>query len=167
MSERRAQANKVVRQYTKWAVVPGVLPFPYVDMAALFGVQLKMVSDLAKLYNVPFKKERARAIVSSVLGGVIPQLSTTGLFSTLGSTFKVIPGIGFLVGVATSTGVSTAITYALGMVFINQLESGETLESMDAGEMREGLSQEYEKAKSGKSPTVGKVGGKEPAPSPP
>jgi len=72
----------------------GLIPIPPLDFAAVFGIQLKMVSDLAKQYGVSFSEDRGRAVVSSLVGGAIPAAGG----SALASAIKFLPVVGTTVG---------------------------------------------------------------------
>ena len=40
-------SKKIVRNYMWWSMGAGLIPVPLVDMAAVTGVQLKMVADIS------------------------------------------------------------------------------------------------------------------------
>ena len=45
----------------------GLIPLPLVDLAAITGINLKMLKDLAEVYGVPFRPELARSAVASLV----------------------------------------------------------------------------------------------------
>ena len=57
-NNKTARANAIVKKYMIGALGIGILPFPVLDMAALAGIQLKMVHSLARLYEVNFSNEK-------------------------------------------------------------------------------------------------------------
>ena len=63
-------ASKITNRYVLWAMGAGLVPIPIVDFAAIVGVQLKMLSSLAKYYGVDFSEERGKSVVSSLVGSV-------------------------------------------------------------------------------------------------
>ena len=132
MSEKAAGAEKTVKKYVYWSVGAGLIPLPLVDLAAITGIQLKMISDLAKQYNTKFSKDTGKAILSSLLGGGV----TAKGGPIVASAVKGVPLIGQTAGVLTMPAVAGASTYAVGKVFIAHFESGGTLLDFDPDKMR-------------------------------
>jgi len=141
---RIAEADAIVRKYMNWSFAGGLVPLPVIDMVAVSGVQTKMLVDLAKLYDIPFKANLAKELVGTLLGSTLPSVATGGAFS-LG--IKAIPVVGTALGVLTMPALSVAATYAVGRVFIAHFESGGTLLDFDATKMREHFRAEFEAAR--------------------
>jgi uncharacterized protein (DUF697 family) len=86
------------------------------------------VKRLSELYGVPYRRDRARAIVIGLVAGAMP----TGLSTvTASALFYVVPG-SQLVGLAVSSVTASACTRRLGRVFIEHFESGATLAEFPA-----------------------------------
>jgi len=141
---RDDQAMALVNSYVPWSAAAGLLPLPMLDMAALVAVQLRMLSKLSQMYEVPFKENGVKSIVTTLLGTVL----TNGLGGTLGSLAKSIPFIGPVVGIAVVPGMYSAATYATGRVFVSHFEAGGTFLDFDPKKMRAYFVAEFEKAKS-------------------
>lgn len=120
---RHAEAIKLVRRYSLIAGVGGLIPVPFVDLAAMTGVQLQMLRKLSKLYEVPFSKNRGKAILAGLAGSVIPASSGIGAASMI----KGVPLLGVMVGSLVTPALAIAATYAIGMAFIQHFVSGGTL----------------------------------------
>lgn len=146
MSERTAEANAIVSRYWKWAAAAGLIPIPLVDVAAVTGVQLKMIADLARLYGIPFQKDRGKALAGALVSSLSPSLLSAGTLAAVGPALKVIPGIGTAVGVVVTPAFNAATTYALGRVFVLHFESGGTLLDMDPEAVREHFRREFQAA---------------------
>ena len=130
---QKQKANKIIRIRTLLATGAGFIPLPLLDAAGILTIQLWMLRDLAKLYDIPFKKHLAKSLVGTLVGNV----GSTGLI-------KFIPGLGHLLGggaVAVSGG---AATYALGKVFAQHFDQGGTLLSFDPIKSREYFRAFYE-----------------------
>ena len=69
---RISDANKLVSRYALYAAGGGLIPVPTLDIATIVAVQIKMVADLSKLYDVPFSQDRAKTVVTALVGGVLP-----------------------------------------------------------------------------------------------
>lgn len=130
------QANKITNRKTLYAAGAGLIPFPIVDAAALLGVQLTMIHSISKLYDIPFKKHRVKSLIASLIGSG----GTVGLI-------KLIPGLGTIIGGATSAVAGAAATYALGRVFTQHFDQGGTLLNFDPIASRAYFYQEFEEGK--------------------
>lgn len=146
MDERTARAYSIVDRYWKWAAAAGFIPIPIVDFAAVTGIQIKMIADLSKFYGVPFSKDRAKAIVASLIGAASSPLAATGTLTIIGPALKYLPGIGTAVGVLVTPAFNAAATYALGRVFVLHFESGGTLLDLDPDAVREHFRREIDSA---------------------
>ncbi|WP_415401824.1 YcjF family protein [Tateyamaria sp. SN3-11] len=128
-SSASAEANEIVSKAVKWSAAAAVIPLPYVDLISLGAVQLNMVRDLGKLYDVDAKDEVIKSAISALLGTLGPA-ALSG--SIVGSSLKLIPGGGTLLGSAGLAAAGSAATYAIGQVFISHFEDGGTVENLDA-----------------------------------
>ena len=128
MTEQEAQGEAIVGRYVMWSVGSGFIPFPLVDLAAVSGIQLRMLSKEAELYGVPFSGARAKGLVAALLGSVVP---STLAYGSIGSVLKSIPLIGTIAGVATLPAFYGATTYALGKVFLHHFAAGGNLLDFD------------------------------------
>src|SRR5262249_16062257 len=134
----------IVRKYMYWSMGAGLIPLPYVDIAAVTGVQIKMLADLASHYGIPFSKNRGKEIVAALIGGTLPG-PIAG--SMLGSAVKMVPVVGPIVGGVSVPLLSGATTYAVGKVFIQHFESGGTFLDFDPTKVKEHFQEEFEKGK--------------------
>jgi len=144
----RAGADTIIRHHAIMAAGFGLVPVPFVDLAAVSGVQINMLRELAKLYEVPFSKDRSKAIIGALLGGGVPYAVSATPF--VGSTLKAIPIVGSLLGAAVMPGLSSAATVALGRIFVNHFETGGNLLNLDVEAIREHFKKQFEAARSGR-----------------
>jgi len=151
IDERIAKAMIIVSQHGNWAMAGGLLPIPLVDATVIIGVQLSMLKKLSTLYNIPFHRNRAKAIIMSLVGGFLPYMTGAGLAGLLG---RVIPVLGWGVGIATVSVLAKATTHATGVVFIQHYESGGTLLNFDPVATQVFYKRELKKAQQKKA-TVG------------
>lgn len=139
---RAEQALILVRGYLPWSAGAGIIPLPGVDLTALLAVQLRMLAKLAELYEVPFRKQAAKSVAGSLLGTALPGSVAGGI----ASTFKAIPVLGTLVGIAILPALGVAATYAVGKVFITHFESGGTFLNLDPVSVEAHFRSEFAKA---------------------
>ncbi|HVC19683.1 MAG TPA: DUF697 domain-containing protein [Vicinamibacterales bacterium] len=144
MTEKELGANRLVNKFVLYSGAAGLVPIPLFDIAAITGVQLKMLSDLAKHYQLPFSADRGKSILTALLGGLV---STKLGFGEVGSLLKGVPVVGSILGMFTTTIFASAATYAVGKVFIQHFESGGTFLDFDPDKVRKHFADEYEKAK--------------------
>lgn len=143
---RRQKAQEVTERNAVYAAGAGLIPVPIVDVAALSRVQVVLIRDICRIYEVDFKEHRLRTRIVALLSDV----------AALGA-LKTIPVLGALFAGVTTAAVGAASTYALGMVFIEHFEQGGTLLDFDPARFREAFQREFEKGKE----VVGRLSGRE------
>jgi uncharacterized protein (DUF697 family) len=144
VTEQQVKAFRTVKHYMYWSMGAGLIPVPFVDWAAVSGVQLKMIADLSKLYGVPFQESRGKAIIGSMAGFILPHALACGL---LGSFLKAIPLVGSLAGAPAMAVFCGAYAWALGNVFIQHFESGGTFLNFDPEAVREYFKAQFEEGR--------------------
>ena len=144
MSESTEHADAIVKEHMYWAMGLGLLPLPVVDVLTVGAVQLKMLSRLAALYEVPFSKKLGKSVLAALLGAYVP---ATLAFGAVGSAFKSLPGIGPLAGGLTMPVLCGASTYAVGRVFTQHFATGGTLFDFDPEKIREFFAEQFESGK--------------------
>ncbi|MDO8910151.1 MAG: DUF697 domain-containing protein [Pseudohongiella sp.] len=133
---RLEKASAIISNKCKWSAAAGFIPVPYLDLAGLAAVQVKMVSDLADLYGKTVKQEAIKTTVATLLG----TLTTAGLAAPVAfSTAKVIPGLGSVAGGVSMGALGAAASYAVGKVFVNHFEGGGTLANFDVDKIKDDL----------------------------
>jgi uncharacterized protein (DUF697 family) len=141
--KRVEKAHEAIKNYTIGAMAVGFVPLPLVDMAALSGIQLKLVHSLANVYEVPFSKNIAKSIIGSVLGGSI----AVSLSMPVASLIKVIPIIGQSSGTISTALIGSASTYAIGKIFAEHFESGGTFLDFDEEKAKAHFTSLYEEGR--------------------
>lgn len=150
MSDDKAQkrddkAQKIVDKHVWWAAGAGLVPVPYLDMAAIAAVDLKMIKALTKTYEIDWVEERAKAIITSLTGGVATGMLARSVM--LGTVIRMIPVIGQGVSMLSMPIFGGAVTYALGKVFAQHLAVGGTLLDLDLEKARKAMAEAFEKGK--------------------
>lgn len=126
-AERLARAKVLVKNYTLGSAALALVPFPLVDQVALMGLEVKLVHDLAQLYDVSFRANMVRSLMSALLSGF-----TSGLLTrSLQSLAKTVPLLGTLGGGGGMALSFATVTYAVGSVFIKHFEADGTLLTID------------------------------------
>jgi len=119
---RRRNAVAIVERYANWSAVGGVIPVPLANAAAITALLVRMIKSLSTLYEVPFEKNRTRAAMIGLMGGVLP----TGFATIAASTLTYfVPGYG-LFSLAVSSMTSSAYARSIGQLYIEHFENGAT-----------------------------------------
>jgi len=125
-AQRLAEAKNLSRHYVLIATGLPLLPFPLLDIAVVLALQVKLVHDLAHLYEVPFDAKLAKPLLASLLS--CGAVSCGGIVLIgLGMT---VPGLTTLVGGGYSGGFA-GTTLATSEIFIRHFESGGTLANFE------------------------------------
>jgi len=135
--------DNLIKDYVILSMAIGLVPVPAVDIAAMIGVQVKMAHALSRRYGLPFSQHRAQTIATSLASGLLPVMTGVGV----ASLFKIVPGVGSLVGGATCSVVSGGLTYATGRLLIQHFESGGTLLTFDPEQMAPQFRREFRNGK--------------------
>lgn len=139
--EKHSLARNIVKTNMLAAGSLSLLPLPLFDFAALFGVQLNLVRNLCKHYEVNFDEIMAKTVLKSLVGSALPLVSVMALSSFI----RIIPGIG-TIGGSISMGIfSSAFIYATGEVFIRHFERGGTLQDFNSKHWKSIFKKNFEK----------------------
>jgi len=142
-NQKSAQAEQTIKKHMLAALAAGLVPLPLVDVAVLAGLQLNLVRSLADLYGVEFSSQIGKSAVGALMGGGLP----VSLSVNLGSLAKGLLGLGWVVGGASVALFGAASTYAVGKVFVQHFESGNTFLSFDPAQVKAYYAQKYEQGK--------------------
>lgn len=139
-SKKRSHSNTIVKNHVVWSMGAGLIPIMAADVLAITALQLDMIRQISRVYELDFKETRGKAIVTSL---------TTTTISRMGarSLVKMIPGFGSIVGGAALSVFAGASTYALGQVFVQHFESGGTILDFDPESIKGFYNEQFEKGK--------------------
>ncbi len=146
--EKEKTARLVVDKYAKWSFGVGFIPVPALDLVGLTAVQIKMLSEIAKIYGQSIGDNKLRSIVSSVLSALLPHAfgRTAGV-----SLFKSIPVLGQVAAAVILPVTSAAATYAVGTIFIKHFASGGSFLTIDLSSMKSQMKEKMAEARKGKA----------------
>ena len=133
-------ATDVIKTHVIAAMAVGLVPIPGVDMVGMVAIQIRMVHQICEIYSVTLRENAAKAAVLSLAGGLLPATLASGFVSGL----KLIPGLGSLAGAAGSSLLGGAMTYAIGRVFHEHLETHESLIDFDPTKARATMRREFD-----------------------
>jgi len=142
---RNLFAEQTVKSWSTWAAAAGLIPVPVFDLAAIGGLQVKMVGELCKIYDIPYKKEAVQSLLGGLAGGTLTVLASGYLSERL---FRYIPYAGPVLSVVVQPGLAFVSTLALGRIFINKFESGQSLAELTAEAVSSAYHEQLAKTKS-------------------
>lgn len=135
-ADKLPQANEIIKNHVGFSMGAALVPFPGADLLAVSAVQLNMLRQLAKLYNVSFFDTLGKNVVSAIAGAGTARLGA--------SLVKAIPGVGTVIGELSMPALSGASTYALGQVVAHHFQKGGTLEDLDFKTARKEYTEEMD-----------------------
>ena len=138
--ERSKHADSVIRNHMLISMGVGFIPLPLMDVIAAGAVQLDMIRQLCKVYDVEFKENQGKAVISALSTSILTKMGVR-------SALKLIPGVGTIIGGAALAVFNGASTYALGEVFKKHFEYGGTILDFDVERVRKAYKEKFEKGK--------------------
>lgn len=139
-NDRDKHADTIIRNHIIWSMGAGLIPVLIADIFAVSALQLDMIRQLCRVYDVDFKETQGKAIVTALTSSTLARIGA-------GSVIKLIPGVGSMIGGATVSIFAGASTYALGEVFKKHFNSGGTILDFDPDRLRKYYKEKFEKGK--------------------
>ncbi len=139
MTDKKATADKIVRNHVIWSLGAGLIPVPLFDLAAVTAIQIDMLNQLPNLYEVDFSQSKGKTFVSALTGSTFAKIGS--------SLIKAIPGVGTVLGGLSMSALSGASTYAVGQVVISHLEASGDFLNVDLDSAKEAYKEAFEQGK--------------------
>jgi uncharacterized protein (DUF697 family) len=136
---KRQRAETIMKEHVLWSLGAGFVPLPFLDVAAVTVVQLDMLKQLCRLYEIDYSESEGKVLLSALTGGIIAQLGA--------SMLKALPGIGTLLGGVSMSIMAGASTYAVAQVTIIHFESGGTLFDVNLDNAKRVYEEQFEEGK--------------------
>lgn len=140
VTDTKDSANSIIKNHMIWSMGAGLIPVPIADFFAVSAIQLDMIRQMCKLYEIDFKETEGKALITSLTGSGLARLGSRAVI-------KFIPGIGSVMGGVTMAVLSGASTYALGEVFKTHFETGGTFLDFDPERLKKFYNEKFEKGK--------------------
>ena len=138
-SNRNDHADSIIKNHMIWSMGAGFIPVPIADLFAVSAIQLDMIRQMCKLYDVDFKQTEGKALITALTGSGLARLGARAV--------KFIPGVGSILGGVTMAALSGASTFALGEVFKKHFETGGTFLDFDPQRLKNYYNEKFEKGK--------------------
>ena len=144
ITRTRLEAHKIVKRWSRWSIAASMIPTAFVDVAAISSVQVKMIYELCKIYEVDFEHKAALAIASGVAGGAAVQTLAGVLAKQM---IRWTPGIGTVFILAIEPAISYVTTNAMGFAFISHFEADGRLHDFKPERIRQYMAMQLDKRK--------------------
>ena len=138
--ERSKNADVIIKNHMIWSMGAGLIPVPIADFFAVGAIQLDMIRQMCRLYDIDFKEKDGKAVVSALTGAGLSRLGAN-------AAIKFIPGLGSVIGGVTMSVLSGASTYAIGEAFKKHFETGGTFLDLDTSRIKKMYDELFEKGK--------------------
>jgi uncharacterized protein (DUF697 family) len=158
MDDRENQARRTVKKYMWFSAGVGLLRLPFLNIAGITALQLRLLQVLSEYYDVPFSRDLGKKIIASLLGSIVPTSLSGVLGGTVGlfaSSIKATTVARSIIGGLSMPVFAGASTYAIGKVFIQHFESGGTFLDFEPAKVREYFRQQFDKGRNLASKTDG------------
>ncbi len=139
-TDRSKHADTIIQNHVIWSMGAGLVPILMADILAVSALQIDMIRQLCRVYEVDFSETQGKAIVTSLTSSTLARAGARSLV-------KLIPGIGSIIGGVTVSAFAGASTYALGEVFKRHFESGGTILDFDMDRLKNLYKEKFEKGK--------------------
>ena len=135
------QARKAVKEHSGYCAAAALVPGAFVGSVAVSAVQLKMLADLSKIYQVPFTQSKAKAALAAGSGGVLNLILASNPATKIARDFftATMPWIAVPVRWLAPPLIMAGYSYLLGQAFIRHYENGGEYFNFDWWEFRADL----------------------------
>lgn len=144
LDRKKLIADNTIKNYVILAMGTGLIPSSIVDVVAITALEVKMIGDLARVYDFPVPHRLVRyKILISLIGSIGPVYLSVKMHSAL----KSVPLIGHAVYVGMLSITGGAAMYAVGKIFQRHYESGGTFLSSENSVLRNYFQEKYQEGK--------------------
>lgn len=137
--DNKQKADTIIKNHMVWSMGAGLIPVPIADFFAVSAIQLDMVRQISKLYDLDFSETAGKASITALTGSGLARMGARAV--------KFIPGVGTILGGITMSVLSGASTYATGQVFIRHFETGGTFLDFDPARLKKYYNEQFDKGK--------------------
>ena len=140
---KEQQADAIIRRYALYGTAAGIIPSFGLDVAALTAIQVKMIRDLAELYEYDVNDQMIRMTITTgvtALGGRL----LTGIAASITRAFSPLK---FLIGGATQAALSGFTTAEIGKIYQARLSSGQNPADITVSEIVNHIVQQVQEGK--------------------
>ena len=142
-TRREATADAIIKSHMTYSALGGAIPVPLLDLGAVAAIQVDMLKQLAKTYDVELDARSTRTFVTAALTTLVGRAAARVGASLL----KVVPVVGWAAGGVAQAAITASATYAVGRVFARLFREGRSLDTLTAESVRDELRAQFEEGK--------------------
>ncbi len=131
LQNKDEQANAIIRRYSLYGTGTALIPMFGLDVAALTAVQVRMIKELAELYEYDVNDQMIRMTITTGVTSLAGRL-LTGIATSITKAFSPLK---FLVGGATQAALSGFMTAETGKIYQARLSSGQNPSDITVSEI--------------------------------
>ncbi len=133
------KSDKIIKTHMVLSMGAGLVPLPFLDVVAVSAIQVDMLKQLSKQYDIDFSEQSGKSWITAIGGSVLARMGASGI--------KAIPVIGSILGGVTMSVLSGASTYAIGNVFKEHFKRGGDFTNIDLDDARSFFKEKIEEGK--------------------
>ena len=118
---KQEQADSTIKRYALYGTATGLIPSFGLDVAALTAIQVKMIKELANIYEYNIDDQMIRMTITTGVTSLGSRL-VTGVLTSITKAFSPLK---FLIGGATQAALSGFMTAEIGKIYQARLSSGQ------------------------------------------
>ncbi|MGK0315133.1 MAG: hypothetical protein ACI86M_001361, partial [Saprospiraceae bacterium] len=79
ISNKTEMANSVIQNHMIWSMGAGFIPVPIADLFAVAAIQLDMIRQMCKIYDIDFKETEGKAVITALTGSGFARLGARAI----------------------------------------------------------------------------------------
>lgn len=140
LEELRLKANNCIKNHVIAAMGVGLVPSFWFEAIGVTGIEVKLIRDLAKIYDFPIPGE---LVAYKILISVIFTIAPFYLASKMKSAVKGVPLLGHITYITFLSASSGVAVYAVGKIFQEHYESGGSFISQNNRYLKKFFKEKY------------------------
>ena len=141
--KKEKNIEKLISEHVGFSMVAGAIPIPVLDVLAVSAIQIDMLKQMAKIYEIDFDDEIGKSLVSSIVGSTIG----TSIGRLGASAVKAIPGIGTILGIGSQVALAGVTTFAIGNVYNDHFSNHQPLKDFNLNNIKDAFDDFLKKGK--------------------
>lgn len=121
LAHQRLAADALIRKYVLASMGVGLVPVPLVDLVAVTAMEVKLITDMATIYEFPVPH---RLVALKLLVSVVGSAGSVYVAAKMGTLVKTSPGVGHALHASLFALSGGVAVYAVGKLFQKHYESG-------------------------------------------
>lgn len=133
------ETDTIINRHVIWAAGAGLIPVPLVGFGAVTAIQIDMIKQLSKFYDVSYSESKGKTWITALGGSFLARIGADML--------KAVPGIGTLIGGISMAATSAGTTYAIGQVLNKHYSQGGSEADFNPDDYKEFFQEQFKKGK--------------------